>query len=150
VPPDADQAQIDSAYVTTAAKLEAGNRRGASDAAIELNLIREGYQILSDATQLSKYNAKLAAEASGVKLMFFPEDRASQRKLGVQTIVFALLMTVLGGVIYYQLSSKMNEVRIEHTQAVIRQKSEKDKAITVDTAQSEPQVASTAAPNQKP
>ena len=150
VSPDADQTQIDTAYATTAAKLEAGSRRGASDTVSELTLIREGYQILSDAAKRAKYNAQLAAEASGVHLMFFPEDRSSQRKLGVQTVVFAVLMAALGGIVYYQLSSKVNEVRIEHAQAVIKQKSEKDKAIILDVSQSEPQIASTTASNRKP
>ena len=137
VPRDATQEQIDAAYKHATAKLNATNVRGAAQATMEAQLITDGYQILSDPVQRAKYDAKLAASTSGVQLMFFPEGRAVQQKLGVEIMIFAALVTVLGGVIYYQLSHRMDAVRVEHVQAVIRHKEEQEKVkvITVDTAQ---------------
>ena len=139
---DADQAQIDTAYALATAKMGASNTRGVNEAVSELQLIREGYQMLSDPARRAKYDAKLAASESGVQLMFFPEDRAARRRLGLDTVIFAALAAVLGGVIYYQLSHKMDEVRVEHVQAVTRQKGDQNKVITVDMAQPETSVAS--------
>ena len=146
---DADQAQIDTAYAMAAAKLSASNMRGINEAVSELQLIREGYQMLSDPAKRAKYDAKLAASETGVQLMFFPEDRAARRKLGLDTVIFAALVTALGGVVYYQLAQKMDEVRVEHAQAVTRKNGEQNKVITVDTVQSEKSMASAGSKEEK-
>src|SRR3972149_1690743 len=104
MPHDADQAQIDTAYALTTAKLNAAKLRGAAEAVTEAQLIRDGYQILSDPAKRARYDAKLSAAESGVQLMFFPEDSGSRRKLGVQTVILLALVLVLSGVVYFQLS----------------------------------------------
>ena len=129
---DADLPHIDRAYGLAMAKLNAANMRGVAAAVNEAQLIRAGYEILSDAKKRAMYNAKLMADQTGVKLMFFPEGPLERRKLGLETAVLMVLITALGGIIYYQMTSKMNEVRIEHVQAVARTKDKQDKAIQVD------------------
>ena len=146
---DADQATIDVAYTQVMERLNEGIKRGASDATMEAQLVRDGYQILSDPAKRVRYDAKLSAAESGVQLMFFPEDGAARRKLGVETIIFAFLATVLGGIVYYQLTSKMNEVRVEHAQAVTRQKGEQEKVKTIDATKPQTSVASAASNDQK-
>src|ERR1035437_10386940 len=111
---DADQSQIDAAYDAATAKLNASNLRGAAEAAVEVQLIRDGYQILSNPEKRARYDAKLHADAAGIKLMFFPEDNSARRKLGLETAVFAGLAAVLGAMVYHKLAITMDEVRIEH------------------------------------
>ena len=148
VPHDADQARIDAAYALVTAKLEAStNLRGASEAVSEMKLIREGYRILSDPASRARYDGKLAADAAGVKLMFFPEDSGSRRKLGVETVVFAVLAAVFGGVVYWQLSREMEVVRVEHVQAVAKQREGQNKPVTVNATR--PDAASTKAGGQE-
>jgi DnaJ-class molecular chaperone len=136
VPHDADPAQIDTAYAVMTAKLNAANRRGVAETANEVQLIRDGYQILSDPAKRARYDAKLAAAESGVQLMFFPEDRSSRLKLGVQTVLFAALAAALGGIVYSQMTQKIDEVRIEHKQALTKFKEERSKPVSLDPAQS--------------
>ena len=133
---DAKQQDIDTAYESVTAKLNAVNLRGTAETVMQAQLVKDGYQILSDPVKRAYYDAKLAASESGVQLMFFPEGDTARHKLGVQAIVFAALATVLGGVLYYQLSDKMDEVRVEHVQAVIKQQEEQNKVrvIRVDTS----------------
>lgn len=132
VPHDADQARIDTAYALITAKLNAANLRGVAGAVTEARLIRDGYQMLSDPAKRARYDAKLSAEESGVQLMFFPEDSGLRRKLGVETVVLLALVLVLTGVVYFQLSREMEVVRVEHIQAVTREKEKRDRPITVD------------------
>ncbi len=120
VPHDADQATIDAAYSAVMERLNDGIKRGAADATTEAQLVRDGYQILSDAAKRARYDAKLAAESSGVQLVFYPEDKGAQRKLGVQTVVFALLATTFCGVVYWQMTRKINEVRADYDSVVVR------------------------------
>lgn len=136
VPHDADQAQIETAYAVMTAKLKAANMRGAAEPANEVQLLRDGYQILADPAQRARYDAKLAAAESGVQLMFFPEDRSSRLKLGVQTVVFAALAAAFGGIVYSQMTQKIDEVRIEHKQALTKFKEERSKPVILDPAQS--------------
>ncbi len=117
---DADQATIDVAYTQVMERLNEGIKRGASDATMEAQLVRDGYQILSDPAKRVRYDAKLSAAESGVQLMFFPEDKGAQRKLGVETVVFALLATTFVGVVYWQMNRKINEVRADYDSVVVR------------------------------
>lgn len=150
VPRDAEKSQIDTAYTLMMEKLESStNLRGASEAVTEMNLIREGYQILSDPARRARYDGKLAADASGVKLMFFPEDTATRRKLGVETVILAALATVLGGIVYWQLTHKIDDVRIEHAQAVVKEREKKDQPITVDLTKANAPNAKAGAPEPK-
>jgi len=43
------------------------------------------------------------------------------------------LSSILGTIVYRNLSTKMDEVRVEHVQAIARHKDEQPKAIVIDT-----------------
>jgi DnaJ-class molecular chaperone len=135
---DADQAQIDAAYELATAKLHDSTVRGVADAATDAQLIRDGYQILSNPAKRARYDAKLHADEAGIKLMFIPEDNSARRKLGVETLVFAGLATVFGTIVYQKMTVKMDEVRVEHVQAVARHKDDQPKTVVIDTTHSLP------------
>ncbi len=128
---DADQAQIDAAYAQATARLSAGNLRGVTEAVMETQLIRDGYRILSSPEQRARYDAKLLEAEPGAKLMIFPDDSYGRRRLGIGTVVLVALSAVLGTIVYSHLSLKMDEVRIEHVQAVARHKDEQPKGIVI-------------------
>lgn len=128
---DADQAQIDGAYAQATARLSAGNLRGVTEAVMETQLIRDGYRILSSPQQRARYDAKLLEAEPGAKLMIFPDDSYGRRRLGIGTVVLVALSAVLGTIVYSHLSLKMDEVRIEHVQAVARHKDEQPKGIVI-------------------
>ncbi len=128
---DADQAQIDAAYAQATARLSAGNLRGVTEAVMETQLIRDGYRILSSPQQRARYDAKLLEAEPGAKLMIFPDDSYGRRRLGIGTVVLVALSAVLGTIVYSHLSLKMDEVRIEHVQAVARHKDEQPKGIVI-------------------
>jgi DnaJ-class molecular chaperone len=131
---NADQAQIDAAYALATERLNAEDVRGVAEAVNEAQLIRDGYQILSDPAERARYNAKLAASDAGLKFVFFPEDSVSRRKLGIETVVFAVLSAVFGAVVYAKLTQKTDEVLVEHKQAVARQRGEPNPPITTNAA----------------
>jgi hypothetical protein len=128
---DADQAQIDVAYARANARLSAGNLRGVTEAVMETQLIRDGYRILSSPEQRARYDAKLLEAEPGAKLMLYPDDIYGRRRLGIGTVVLVALSAVLGTIVYHHLSIKMDEVRIEHVQAVARHKDEQSKGIVI-------------------
>ena len=128
---DADQAQIDAAYAQATARLSAGTLRGVTEAVMEAQLIRDGYRILSSPEQRARYDAKLLEAVPGAKLMIFPDDSYGRRRLGIGTVVLVALSAVLGTIVYSHLSLKMDEVRIEHVQAVARHKDEQPKGIVI-------------------
>ena len=128
---DADQAQIDAAYAQATARLSAGNLRGVTEAVMETQLIRDGYRILSSPEQRARYDAKLLEAEPGAKLMIGPDDSYGRRRLGIGTVVLVALSAVLGTIVYSHLSLKMDEVRIEHVQAVARHKDEQPKGIVI-------------------
>jgi DnaJ-class molecular chaperone len=142
VPHNADTSQIDTAYALATEKLKSSSLRGTGEAAIEAQLIRDGYQILSDPAKRAKYDAKIAAAESGVQLMFFPEDRTARFKVGLQIGVFAAVATLLAGLVYSQFTHKMDEVRVDYQQTVTKKKEDLSKVITIDAVQSESSVAS--------
>jgi DnaJ-class molecular chaperone len=129
---DADQAQIDAAYALAMERLNAEDVRGIAAAVNEAQLIRDGYQILSDPAERARYDAKLAASDAGFKITLFPEDSVSRRKLGIQTVIFAVLSAIFGAVVYAKLTQKTDEVLVEHKQAVATQKGEPSPPITTN------------------
>ena len=141
---DADQSQIDAAYALATAKLNTTNVRGVAAAVTEAQLIQDGYQILSNPEKRALYDAKLHADEVGIKLMFFPEDNTARRKLCMETVVFAGLAAVFGTIVYQKMAIKMDEVRVEHVQAVARQKEEQPKAVVIDPVESKSAVVNTA------
>ena len=88
VPHDADQAVLDTAYAAAQAKVQEAIKLGTAEASMEAQLVKDGYQMLSDPAKRARYDAKLAADEKGVKLMFFTDDKNAQRKLGIQTFIF--------------------------------------------------------------
>jgi DnaJ-class molecular chaperone len=152
VPLTADQAAIDAAYAKAKERLGADIKRGAATASTEGRLIREGYEILSNPAIRAKYDAKMAAAEKGVELVFFPEGEAAQRELGVQSVVFAVLAATFCGVVYWQMTSKMNAVRVDYETVVARKQAtqnapkvigaipleQENATVVVDAGRSEP------------
>jgi len=133
IPRDASQAGIDIAYRQANSRLNSGTSRGATAAVIEAKLIKDGYQILSDPDRRAHYDAKLLADETEVKVTFFPDDSYGRRRLGIGTIALVVLSSILGTIIYKNLAVKMDEVRVEHVQAVAKRKEEQPKPIVIDT-----------------
>jgi DnaJ-class molecular chaperone len=123
---DADQATLDAAYAASTTQVQEAIKRGAAEASMDAQLLKDGYQLLSDPAKRARYDAKLAAAEKGVELMFFPEDKDAQRKLGFQTFAFALLASVLVGVVFWQMNRKISEVRADYDTVVTRKNIEKN------------------------
>lgn len=138
---DADQTQIDIAYAQTSAKFNAANLRGVTAAVIEARLIQDGYRILSNPEQRARYDAKLLEGEIDGSRQFFPDDYNDRRRLGIGTVVLIALTTVLGAIVYKNLASKMDEVRVEHVQAIARHKEEQPKAVVIDTIHTQAAIA---------
>lgn len=138
---DADQSAIDLAYGQATARLNSGTARGAADAVTEARLIRDGYQILSSPEQRARYDAKLVEAESDVKVTLFPDDSYGRRRLGIGTVVLVVLASVLGTIVYRNLSIKMDEVHVEHVQAIARHKEAQPKPVVIDTIYSSPTMA---------
>jgi len=149
IPRDAGQAGIDIAYRQATARLSSGISRGATEAAIEARLLQDGYQILSDPAQRARYDAKLLAAETEVKITLFPDDSYGRRRLGIGTVVLVVLSSVLGTIVYRNLSIKMDEVRVEHVQAIAKHKEDQIKPVVIDTIYSSPTVANASRDNQK-
>ena len=146
---DADKARIDAAYALAMERLNAEDVRGVGAAVNEAQLIRDGYQILSDPLERAKYNAKLAASDAGLKFTIFPEDSATRRKLGVETVIFAVLSAIFGAVVYAKLTQKTDEVAVENKQPVAKQRAEPSPPITTDATRPDREDAKAGAEEQK-
>ena len=145
IPRDASQARIDIAYRQATARLNTGISRGATAAIIEAKLMKDGYDILSDPHRRAGYDAKLLADETEVKVTFFPDDSYGRHRLGIGTIALVVLSTILGTIIYKNLTVKMDEVRVEHVQAVAKRKDEQPKPVVIDTIYSQAPPAAKAA-----
>ena len=116
VPRKATREQIDIAYAIMTQKLGATtNVRGTAESLSQLNMIREGYSILSDPEKRAMYDAKLYATEAGITLMFFPKDEKAVKKLGIDTVIFAALACVFTYVVYQKMTREANPVRVEQT-----------------------------------
>lgn len=149
IPRDAGQAGIDIAYRQATARLGSGTLRGVTEAAIEARLLQDGYQILSDPEQRARYDAKLLAAETEVKVTLFPDDSYGRRRLGIGTVVLVVLSSILGTIVYRNLSIKMDEVRVEHMQAIAKHKEEQPKPVVIDTIYSSPTVANASRDREK-
>ena len=110
----ATRAEIDAAYAQLTQKLGATTSvRGTADALSQLNMIREGYNILADPEKRAMYDAKLYATEAGITLMFFPKDTRAVKKLGMDTLIFAALACVFTYVIYQKMTREANPVRVD-------------------------------------
>jgi hypothetical protein len=138
VPRKATREQIDIAYAIMTQKLGATtNVRGTAESLSQLNIIREGYSILSDPERRAMYDAKLYATEAGITLMFFPKDTKAVRKLGVDTVIFAALACAFTYVVYQKMTREANPVRVEQVNA--------EKAVAAAPKAEAPGKASTAA-----
>lgn len=144
---DANQDQIDAAYALAMERLNAENVRGVAAAVSEAQLIRDGYQILSDPAERTRYNAKLAVSDAGLNFAFFPEDSATRRKLGIETVIFAALSAIFGAIVYAKLTQKMDEVLVEHKEAVAKQRGGPNPPLTKAARSDTPDAARPAAPD---
>jgi DnaJ-class molecular chaperone len=126
VPPAADHATIGAAFAQTVERLNGEIKRGVDGAVTELQLARDGYQILADPERRAKYDAKLTADETVVEVTFFPDTPAGQRKLGMQSVVFALLATTFFGIVYWQMTRKMSEVRADYETVVARKQADQN------------------------
>lgn len=114
VPRKATSDQIDIAYAIMTQKLGATtNVRGTAESLSQLNMIREGYSILSDPEKRAMYDAKLYATEAGITLMFFPKDEKAVKKLGVETVIFFALACVFTYVVYQKMTRELNPVRVD-------------------------------------
>jgi hypothetical protein len=110
----ATREEIDEAYAQLTRKLGASTSvRGTADSLSQLNMIREGYNILADPDKRAMYDAKLYATEAGITLMFFPKDTRAAKKLGMDTLIFAALACVFTYVIYQKMTREVNPVRAE-------------------------------------
>ena len=130
---NADQAQIDAAYAQTTRKLSSStNLRGTGETMTEIEMLREGYQILSDPARRAKYNATLVEAETGVTLMHFPDDSVGNRKLALQVLILLALTAAFAGIVYSQMERKIEAVRAEHRQAVERRREKENRPIVLD------------------
>ena len=108
---NADQAQLDAGYAAAIARLNTPMLRGVKGTVIEIRLIRDGYQMLSDPARRAEYDAKLAElDAIDNAEVVIYESGSQHRKFGVNTVILVSVMAMLSGVIYSNLSSSMDEI----------------------------------------
>ena len=118
IPRKATQNQIDNAYASMTEKLGTDtNVRGTAEALSQLNMLREGYNLLSNPEKRALYDAKLYATEAGITLMFFPKDTKAFKKLGIDTVIFATLACVFTYVVYQKMTREANPIRVEQATA---------------------------------
>jgi len=144
IPRDASDAEIDIAFRQATATLNSGMSRGATAAITQAKLIQDGYDILSDPERRAGYDAQLRAAETEVKVTFFPDDSYGRKRLGIGTVALVVLSSILGTIVYRNLAVKMDEVRVEHVQAVAKRKEEQPKPVVIDTIYSQAPAAPTA------
>ncbi|MEO8442026.1 MAG: DnaJ domain-containing protein [Betaproteobacteria bacterium] len=149
IPRDASQAGIDIAYRQATARLSSGTSRGATEAVIEARLLQDGHQILSDPEQRARYDAKLLDAEAEVTITLFPDNSYGRRRLGIGTVLLVVLSSILGTIVYRNLSIKMDEVRVEHVQAIAKHKDEQLKPVVIDRIYSLPTVANASRDGEK-
>lgn len=145
---DADQAQIDAAFAAASEKLNIVTVRGTGAAIVESQLLRDGYLLLSHPAKRAQYDAKLLEEEATENLTVLTTGALVQRRFGAGTVAVALLAAVVGGIAYHHVTAKMDEVRVQHAQAVKRKADEQSKVFVIDATQEKPAVT-TASPTQK-
>ncbi len=137
---DADRAQIDAAYEKATARLDANKAlSGTAEAVRARNLMREGHAILADPERRARYDAKLTADRFGINLVFFPEG-VPRVKFVLQSLALLCLTVLLAGIVYSQMSRKMDAVQVEHRQAVVRHQEDQNRPMAVDATGPKPVV----------
>lgn len=119
----ATQEQIDDAFHRIRDNLEKTTSvRGTGEAMTELNMIREGYRILSDPEKRAVYDAKLYATEKGIDLIFFPKDEKAVKKLGLNSLIFAMLACVFTFMMYQKLTRETGGTRVDQTVQIAKPK----------------------------
>ena len=119
----ATQEQIDAAFQSLTQKLEKTTSvRGTAEAMTELNMIREGYNILSNPEKRAVYDAKLYANEKGIDLIFFPKDDKAVKKLGINTVIFATLACVFTYMMYQKLTRETSAGRVDQSVEISKSK----------------------------
>jgi DnaJ-class molecular chaperone len=137
IQPDADREQLDAAYRRATRALEASkHRRGTVESAIEWNLLQDGYQILSHPARRARYDAKLAAARSNSSVIHLPEVAARTSKPRKELVLMAAFAVALSAAFYTQMVQKIDEVQIEHRQAVAKKKEEQGRTVSLDSVRS--------------
>lgn len=126
VPPGAEPGELDVAFVRRLAELKPRVDRGDPDAMNEQRMLHEGYEVLADPARRTHYDNSLAHAfgAPSRQIDFLPDDSGFKRKSRNQTIVLLVLLTALGGVVYKQMSTRVETARQEHKEAVVRARAE--------------------------
>jgi len=133
IPRKATQNQIDNAYASMTEKLGTDtNVRGTAEALSQLNMLREGYNLLSNPEKRALYDAKLYATEAGITLMFFPKDTKAVKKLGIDTVIFATLACVFTYVVYQKMTREATKSIAQVTARISRLEGMEAHARTAD------------------
>lgn len=133
---DADQAEIERAYSSIVARLASiTSLRGTP----ETQLIHEGYRILSDAARRAEYDAKVLSRSSSARRPFVADEERAHRNLNLLISGFALMLAIVAGIAWSHVNQRIHQVRLEHQQALAKQKGARPAQIAVQTQEpSEP------------
>lgn len=127
VPPGAEPGELDVAFVRRLAELKPRIDRGDPDAINEQRMLHEGFEVLADPARRAHYDSGLADQfgaPSSRRADLLTDDSGFKRKSRNQTVVLVALLVVLGGVVYRQMSVRVESARQEHSQAVARVRAE--------------------------
>ncbi len=130
----ANRAEIDAGYARATTRLTSNKQlRGTAEAATEMTILEEGYRILSNPARRAKYDTMLVEAETGVKLMLSADDASANRKLVVAVFVLLALVAGFAGALFMTMEQKIDDVQLEHMQAVERRLEQREKPIVIDT-----------------
>jgi len=137
---NADQSQIDTAYALAGEKLAVITVRGTAAAIAESKLLGDGYALLSNPARRAEYDAKLEADEAAEMLAVTATVGKARFSSRVGAAVLMALAVVVGGIAYQHVSAKMEQVRVEHAQAVRQKMEEQAKVLLIDATHGQPVV----------
>jgi hypothetical protein len=85
-----------------------------------------------------------AGHAGVIALAFvlpLPEDTKARSKLSIETMVLAVLVAVLGGVLYHELNKGMEAVQAEHRQTMLVKRAHVSPAVAAPAPKEAPDAA---------
>jgi DnaJ-class molecular chaperone len=149
VPPGAEPGELDVAFVRRLAELKPRIDRGDPDAINEQRMLHEGFEVLADPARRAHYDKSLAEQfgaPAAKRADLLTDDSGFKRKSRNQTVVLVALLVVLGGVVYKQMSARVESARQEHSQAVARVRAEQQGPPPMQEAEPVEDKAAAAAP----